>query len=181
VHSPVLVVISGAVAAGKTTLGVRLAARLHATLLSKDLLKETLHEPLTIASQETSLVASDAAMRLMYSIAATSAAPLVVEANWKAGDVEELMAFARPAVQIFCTAPVEILKERALSRVHTGDRHPVHRDRMSARVLAAMVRDIEEKRAAPLPLNGPLLRLDTSGPVDLDAVSAWVCDHVTGS
>lgn len=102
---PVLVVISGAVAAGKTTLGVCLAARLNATLLSKDLLKETLHEPLAIASQETSLVASDAAMRLMFSIAATSASPLVVEANFKASDVEQLAALSRPAVQIFCTAP----------------------------------------------------------------------------
>jgi cytidylate kinase len=178
VQPSALVVISGAVAAGKTTLGVRLAARLNATLLSKDLLKETLHQPLEITSQTTSLVASNAAMRLMYSIAATSASPLVVEANWRPGDVDELMALSRPAVQIFCTAPVEVLKERALSRVRTGDRHPVHRDRMSADVLAAMVRDIEEEQAAPLPLGGSLLRLDTSAPVDLDAVTAWVCDHV---
>jgi hypothetical protein len=25
---------------------------------------------------------------------------------------------------------------------------------------------------------GSLLRLDTSAPVDLDAVTAWICDHV---
>ena len=107
--------ISGPVAAGKTTLGVQLAARLPATLLSKDLLKEALHEPLAIASQETSLVASNAAMHLMYSIAARSASALVLEANWKATDVEPLTALARPTVQIFCTAPVEVLKERALT------------------------------------------------------------------
>jgi hypothetical protein len=126
-------------------------------------------------------VASDAAMRLMFSIAATSTSPLVVEANWKASDVEQLAALSRPAVQIFCTAPVDVLKERALTRVHSGERHPVHRDRMSAQVLAAMVRQIEEERAAPLPLEGPLLRLDTSAPVDLAAVTAWVCDHVPRS
>jgi hypothetical protein len=124
-----VVVLSGALGSGKTTLGRRLVKPLRATLLSKDLLKESMDEP-------------------------------------------QLVALNRRLVQIFCSAPGSILRARVLSRVESGERHAVHRDGMVPELLERIASKVEAGTARPLDLPCPLIEVDTSGDVDLDALLA---------
>jgi predicted ABC-type ATPase len=169
--APLVVVVNGAAGSGKTTLSLALAPHLGATVLSKDLIKEALYEPLGLDNDSASLSGSAAAIRLIYAIAATSASSLIVEANWKAIDVSQLTALGRPMVQLFCTAPPELLRERVLTRIRAGDRHPVHRDVIVPAVLANMLDIIERQECRPLDLQCPLLEVDTSGPVQAAALA----------
>ena len=175
--APVLVVVSGALGAGKTTLSRQLTGPLGATMLSKDRMKESMYEPLDLTTDERSLQGSVAAMRLLYDLAATSGSPLVVEANWKPLDVPQLQALGRPTVQLFCDAPSAVLQQRVRARVRTGERHPVHRDRFVPALLEKVVSSLARPRR-PLDLGCPTLAVDTSVPVDVPAVIGWVRSQV---
>lgn len=171
------VVISGPAGAGKTTLATGLVSPLKAVCLSKDLLKEWLHEALPARSQDDSLALSGAAMRLIFRIASTGGSAAVMEANWKPElDLPKLRELRRGLVQIYCTAPVDILRRRLADRVRDGRRHPVHRDSMAPEVLAQML-DAAAMPHGPLDLDVPLLVIDTAGRVDIAAIADWVGKH----
>jgi len=169
---PLLVVISGELGSGKTTLARPLAQRLGATLLSKDLLKESMYEALDLTTDRRSKAGSVAAMRLMYSIASTSASPLVLEANWKPMDVPQLAALSRPMVQLHCEAQPDVLSERVRGR----ERHPVHRDRTVPAVFDHVMAAIRSRVHEPLELPCPLIRVDTTEPVDLARLITAISD-----
>lgn len=173
-----IVVLSGPPGAGKTTLGRKVASRLRATFLSKDSIKEVLHEPLGISTADESVRASVAAMRLMYAITEMSHALVVLETVWKPDlDEPQLLGLDRPMVQLFCEAPAQMLEDRLVARIRTGERHPVHRDVLSATILASMIRDCHRPQV-PLALGSPTLHVDTSGEVDVDSVAEWVQTHL---
>src|SRR5688572_6337405 len=91
------VVVSGSAGSGKTTAAVALAQALPATLLSKDLLKEVLSEPLDVHSEAESLRLSGAVMSLLFGLVGRSQVGLVLDANWKADiDVPRLRAVRLP-------------------------------------------------------------------------------------
>ena len=165
-----VVVLSGALGSGKTTLGRCLVDPLRATLLSKDLLKEAMYEPLELVDEARSLQGSVAAMRLLYDIAARSRSPLILDANWKPMDVPQLVGLGRPLVQVFCTAPGEVLRARVLARVASGERHPVHRDGMVPELLQRIADVVATGESAPLDLACPLLEVDTTTDVDIGEV-----------
>ena len=168
-----VVVLSGALGSGKTTLARRLVQPLAATLLSKDLIKESMYEPLGLDDERRSKAGSIAAMRLMYDIAAASRSPLILEANWQAMDVAQLEALNHPdrtLFQLFCTAPAAVLKRRVLGRIESGERHPVHRDAMSAELLERITApDVAD--AAPLALTCPVVHVDTTGDIDVSRLA----------
>jgi predicted kinase len=168
-------VISGPSGAGKTTIGTGVAARLGATMLSKDRLKEALAPTLHDGSAEGSLRLSGAAMDVLYSVAAASGTGLVLEANWRPDlDVPRLRGLRLPVVEVFCFAPAEVLRERIRRRLDSGERHPVHRDVLDPEVLTAAL-SAAGAGSRPLALGSPLLEIDTSGPSDhVDAVVAWL-------
>jgi glucokinase len=95
----------------------------------------------------------------------------VLESSWRS-DVRALAAdgLARAGVtcplEIWCDVSPELAWSRYIARFPT--RHPIHgalmrRDDEGARMVA---------HAEPLGL-GPVYRVDTSGPVDIDALVAW--------
>jgi hypothetical protein len=170
VPGSLLVVISGELGSGKSTLARALAPRRGATVLSKDLLKEAMYDPLQLTSNQTSKAGSVAAIRIIYAIAAASSSPLVLEANWKPLDVPQLVALDRPTVQVCCTAPPEVLVER----VRTRERHPVHRDRAVPEVFAHVIDAIERRTFRPLGLPCPRIDVRTDEPIDLDALVAEI-------
>lgn len=82
-----VVFVSGAPGAGKTTLAVPLAAELGFALVSKDRIKETLHDALGAPPPDLawSRRLGAAAMELLWALAADAPA-VVVEANFRPRD-----------------------------------------------------------------------------------------------
>lgn len=175
-----VVVLSGALGSGKTTLARRLVQPLAATLLSKDLIKEAMYEPLGLTDDARSKAASVAAMRLIYDIAANSQSTLILDANWRPMDVPLLLGLGRTLVQVFCTAPGEILRSRVLGRVDSGERHPVHRDRMNPELLERVTAQLAAATAVPLDLACPLVVVDTTTEIDVPQLANYICGVASG-
>jgi predicted kinase len=116
-----LVYISGAPGSGKTSLAVPLAAELGYPLLTKDRIKETLHDAL--GTPEPDLAWSrrlgGAAMELLWALAA-DAPSVVIEANFRPYSQRERAKLARLAahpVEVHCACPPELALKRYNTRV----------------------------------------------------------------
>lgn len=161
--------VSGSPGAGKTSLAVPLAAELGYALLSKDLIKETLHDAL--GAPEPDLAWSrrlgGAAMELLWTLAARSA-DVLIEANFRPySDYERarLTALGGNPVEVHCACPAEL----AAARYDTRARHPVHHLRhVSVDSLAEWDRPVGI---------GALVTVDTTAPVDVASVAAVIRRH----
>lgn len=131
---PWLLIVTGPPAAGKSTLGKRLAEDLRLPLLTKDGFKETLFDSLGCHSVERSQQLGGAAYDLLFHAAAAllrAQRDCVIEANF---DVEgSILSFKRLQVetpyrplQLVCHARPETLASRYEARHRSGERHPGH-------------------------------------------------------
>ncbi|HVL93099.1 MAG TPA: AAA family ATPase [Acidimicrobiales bacterium] len=161
-----LVVVSGPVASGKTSLAVPLAERLDLPLLAKDTVKEALFDALGTGGEDWSERLGAAAYAVLWALAARFPAALL-EANFGARDVERLRSLCDRPVQVHCTGPPAELERRFAAR----ERHPGHVDDEYPRG--------RTDQARPLELGGPLLVVDTTADVDVDAVAAWVSEQLS--
>ncbi|HZT85341.1 MAG TPA: ATP-binding protein [Gaiellaceae bacterium] len=173
--APLLVVVTGPPASGKTTVARELAARLRLPLVAKDTIKEALFDALGTGDLDWSQGLGEATYLAMLGIVEESVAAgadLVVEANFvRGGDVEARLA-ALPArfAQVHCTAPLEVLLQRYAGR----ERHPGHVD---AERIEALGLAVEAGRHDPLTLGGETIRLDTTQPLNMAALA----DRIAGS
>jgi predicted kinase len=166
---PLLVIVSGPPAAGKTSIAVPLAERLGLPLLAKDALKETLHDSLggegRAWSQRLGIATFDLMFRVLAELLANGCSA-VAEGNFTR---RELFLALPPArlVEVHVTAPPEVLRERYASR---PQRHVVHYDR-------EVVDEVPERAAAgewnPLGL-GQTIIVDTTQAVDVEALAQRV-------
>lgn len=166
-----LVLVSGALGAGKSTLAPPLAVHLGLALLSKDVIKESLYD--TIGSIDDDPLASSrrlgaAAMTLLWRLAAQCPA-VMLEANFRSASEYERDRVAelcpRP-VEVHCRVPPELALQRYDERGTRADHHEVHAGRTTS--LAAIAE-------YQLPMNlGPVIEVDTSGPVDVVHVARLV-------
>src|SRR5262249_19586607 len=132
--APVVLIITGPPASGKSTLGRELARRLGLPLLSKDLFKEVLFDQLGWSDLEWSHRLGGASMALLFRSAGALIAAgqsMALEANFYAEwDTPQLRRLAehQPCrfVQLVCTASRATLEERYRRRTMTGERHPGH-------------------------------------------------------
>ena len=172
---PLLVVVTGPPAAGKTTIARGLAARLRVPLIAKDTIKEALFDALRTGDFGWSQRLGEATYLAMLALAEDSAAAdasVVLEANFvRGGDVATRLA-ALPVrfVQVHCSAPLDVL----LGRYRNRERHPGHVD---AERIDALREAVETGRHAPLDLPGETIQLDTTEPVDMSALA----NRVAGS
>ncbi|KAA0022599.1 AAA family ATPase [Antrihabitans cavernicola] len=161
-----LVLVNGLPGSGKSTLAAALADELDAQLLSKDVIKEALAACLRHPHSPTlGAIAMDTA----WAMAAATSGVVVVDSWWfrprdlhyaKAGI--ELVAADR-AVEVWCDVSPEI----ALARFTGRNRPAIHGDKL--------VHDWDRwiDQAEPLGLT-PVLRIDTTSPVDIADAAAQI-------
>jgi hypothetical protein len=133
-------------------------------LLAKDTVKEALFDALGTGDRTWSQRLGAASMEVLFALAADTPAA-VLESFWRRPlAVERLSALGRPLAEVHCACPPDL----ARARYHERVRHPGH---------GAVTEDEVAGWAAeagPLDLGGPLLELDTTVPVDIEAVAELV-------
>jgi len=170
---PFVLIVTGAPASGKTTLGRQLAAALGLPYFSKDLFRESLFDSLGWHDRAWSQRLGGASTRLLFRSAEALLAAgqsVLLECNFYAQwDTPQLLGlrdrFACRFVQVVCTADGPTLVERYERRALSGERHPGHTDATSLDELRPRLLN---ERWEALDIDGPVLTIDTTNPpVDL--------------
>ena len=166
---PLLVVVTGAPGSGKTTVAQALAAELRLPLVAKDDLKEALFDALGTGDREWSRRLGRATYDVLFVVARRlleAGASCVLESNFSNAEPLCALPSAR-VVQVLCIAPHDVVLERYAERV----RHPGHLD---AEMLEELRQRLDVDEWKPLELGGELIELDTSEPVDIEALAARI-------
>lgn len=168
-----VVIVNGPPGSGKSTLAGPLAERLGVPLLAKDAVKETLLDALGYADRAESRRIGAASGEILWTLLRGCPSGAVVE-SWLAPALRDVVraGLARAeiepdrAVEVWCDCAPEV----ALRRYAARQRHPGHFD-------TALLDDLPEVLATAEPLAlGPVLRVPSEQPVDLDALVARVRD-----
>jgi predicted kinase len=178
-----VLIITGAPATGKTTIGRRLAADLGLPLIGKDDIKEILFDTIGWKDRAWSRHLAVACYRLMYYVIEQQLAAgesIAVESNFDRerstpAFVSLQSRYPFRAVQVLCHADGAVLMERFVARDRSGARHPGHIDRDAYHDVEAV---LARGRIEPLALDGPIIEVDTTDPqaVDYDALLRQVRD-----
>ena len=162
---PVLMIVGGLPATGKTALAGWIAQEFHLPFFQKDGFKEALFDTLGWADRAWSQKLSSASNALLlYAAGAvlSTGQAVVVESNFHPGSdtvrIQALLESQRArALQIHCRARPEVLWQRFV--VRAGERHPGHTDQLYLEELRQIV------QAPPPPaldLGGDLIEVDTT-------------------
>lgn len=162
-----IVIVTGAPGAGKSTLALPLSEELGFPLLSKDQIKETLHDSLGApADLASSRRLGAAAMSLIWALAARCP-QVVLEANFLPGHPDtrpHLDALAADVVEVYCWCPPAEAARRYAARA--ANVHPVH-------VMRELPADLLAQYDRPLGY-GPVITVDTTHSTDLPDITAKV-------
>lgn len=174
--------VNGLPGAGKTTLAAGLSRELGWPVLCKDSIKEQLFDSLGWGDREHSRRFGRAAMDILWTVLAAVPGEAIVESYFRPTDSAHLRAGLdrsgpRKVLEVLCECPPDVARDRFLSRIMAGTRHPGHgHDDPDA---GAELRG-DWGQLAPGPRGtgvGPVLPCDTTRAVDVPAVAAWVRGH----
>lgn len=170
---PLLIIVSGPPASGKTTLAQRLAREFHLPAIHKDDVKESLFDSLGWSDREWSKRLGMATLPLLfYFVEAQLAAGCshIVECNFMAEYhtpkfLELKQKYNFEPFQIQCRAEGEVLFQRYQARGETGQRHPGHVDAQTTyeELRPRLLKGFDE----PLNIGGIFYEIDTT---DFEAI-----------
>ncbi len=166
---PTLIIVCGLPATGKSSLAEELRDALGWPLFAKDQFKELLYDATDQGDEaytrETSTIVGKQSIALLLMVARElleAKISCIVEANFlpdlAADDLNPLLAIAEGR-QVHCTIHGDLVLERYRDRAQAGERHPVHVD---AGAEPELIERIENGGGEPLPLNIPLLEVDST-------------------
>lgn len=153
-----LVVVSGAPAAGKSTVAAALGPALGWPVLSLDPVKEALADVLGVADKDWSNRVGDAAAEVVFRLSGQFP-DAVAEGWWRGARRDRAVAEFAGAVEVFCYCDPRAAADRAVRRL-SGGRHPIHRDMISPAGLGEVVAGLAAS-VVPLGLGAELIRVDT--------------------
>lgn len=185
-NPPVVIIVSGPPASGKTTLALRLAVDLGLPCFCKDHIKEALFETLGWADRDWCRKLGAAATELLYVSADAelrAGRSFVIESNFHTEfAIPRFLALREKylfvPVQIQCRTDGPTLLARYEARAVSGSRHPFHFDRENVADLAP---SLLNGRYDDLEIGGIVLHVDTTDFARLDyrgillAVSDTLC------
>ena len=162
------VILSGPPGSGKSTLARPLASSLGLPLFSKDTIKEALMDSLGVRDAEESRRLGFASIQTILALGRENGRG-VLEANWRSSAaLEQLRDLPGRVVEVFCDCDTRICRERYARRA--AIRHPGHVD--AARIDDASMWMGEASK--PVKGGWPVIAVDTSTPVDHDALHARI-------
>lgn len=172
---PVLLIVNGYAASGKTTLARALSRELRWPLVAKDEFKELLFYRLGAIDYKESKQLGAAAIDVMFGVARellVAGTSVIIESpllprydNARIRALEHEADFL--TVQVVLTGDPEVLFERYRTRAERGERHPSHFDHDRLSDMHAMLRSPFES----LTISGETLYFDTSSLSD-EAIAA---------
>jgi predicted kinase len=187
--SPLLVIVSGPPASGKTTIAERLAGALNLPLLTKDSFKELLADTLHVDGIDWSKKLGAASFELLFSLAErllVANVSVVIEGNFEPDlSIDRFKAITchsgASVAQVICRADPEELVERYKRRDASGQRHAIHADGryVSEETFVEQFRDGLDE---PLNLPGPVFDIDTTDgeTVDIGEIASAIERRLAG-
>lgn len=128
-----LLLLTGDIAAGKSTFSKILAERYHTAAFQKDSIKEILGDEIGFRDREENRKLSNATIGIMYHLfsgLAVTGDDLILEANFHEAELQKLHGLAEENGYDVCTlvlrADADILYQRYCNRMNHENRHPVH-------------------------------------------------------
>lgn len=185
-ESPLVILVNGLPATGKTTLARRLATDLRLPLLAKDDIKETLFDTLGWSDRDWSRRLGTATIALLFRLfeeQLRAGKSCIVECNfYPERDSQRFRDLQQPyrftPFQILCETEGATLYRRYCERAQSADRHPGHVE----------TQDLDEHRdlllsghSDPLDIGGTLYTLDTTdfAAIDYDRLHAAIAHAVS--
>lgn len=163
-REPLVIIVSGPPASGKSTLAQEFARELKLPMLYKDGIKETLFDTLGWGNREWSKKLGVATYHLLYYFLEAQLAAgqsLIVESNFGVAATAEFRCLQekypfRP-FQVLCRAEGSVLVERYAARA--GQRHPGHVDLVALdEIKPVLLKGYLE----PLEIGGEMVEVDTT-------------------
>ncbi|NWJ44282.1 MAG: hypothetical protein HXX08_00240 [Chloroflexi bacterium] len=164
---PVIIIVSGPPASGKTNLALKIAEHFTLPYFNKDSIKEILFDKLGWSDIAWSRKLNLASMEILYQIAGAQLVAKcnhILECNFKPEfDTSRFLDLQKQYdckyIQIQCIADGVVLLERFRQRAQAGIRHPGHVDHEIESYLEPL---LLRGRQGNLEIGGSLLEVDTT-------------------
>ncbi len=165
-NRPLLVIISGLPATGKSHLGRWLSNQYDLPYFYKDLFKEMMFDQTDNLDWQTSRWCSQTSVASLFLVGREllqRRIPHILEANFKPTHAEQFQAIAKQfnpdVVQIQCYCDGRVLIERFKQRAESGEMHPGHR----GMEFFPYLRDtLIRGQSEPIPIESEFIAIDTT-------------------
>lgn len=173
-RKPLLIIISGLPATGKSVLAGKIAREFGFPVIAKDEYKELLADTLDVTGAEWSNRLSTAGRRLIIQIAGKlldSGISVIMDANFSperdSEPIRQLVSGREiEVVQILCRTEGRVLMERFVQRAAAGERHPIHLEHHAGYEYFAPM--LARGYTPPLDLVGKVIEVDTTDFTGID-------------